>query len=353
VIRRKAGPFIKGSGGGATKPKVYVTRPIFPHAIELLAQFCEVVVSEAEDPPPREELLRQMRDKDGILCLPETRIDQRLLDAAPRLKAISTMTVGYDHIDVPECTKRGIYVGFTPDVLTDATADLAFALLLCAARRLAEADRFVRAGMWKKPLPVQGFLGTSTSGKTLGIIGFGRIGRAVGIRAKGFQMHVVYYDKERLRREDEETTGAAYRPLEDLLRESDFVSLHVPLSDSTRSLIDEARLRLMKPGAILINTSRGQTVDEGALSRALKESRILAAGLDVYEKEPLDPASPLLALDNVVLLPHLGSAAKETREKMAEMAVRNLLAVFMGEKPPGLVNHEVESVRPLDLVKMI
>ena len=335
------------------KPKVYVTRQIFPTAIERLMQFCEVVVNEGEDPPSHEEILGQMGDKDGILCFLGDRIDRKLLDAAPRLKAISTMSVGYDHIDVAESTKRGIYIGFTPGILTDATADLAFTLLLCAARRLTEADRFVRAGLWKKPLAPQGFLGTSTSGKTLGIIGFGRIGRAVARRAKGFQMNVIYYNKEHLRKADEEAMGAAYRPLEDLLRESDFVSLHVPLTESTRNLIDEAKLRLMKPDAILINTSRGPTVDEAALSRALKEGWILAAGLDVYEKEPLDPASPLLALDNVVLVPHLGSATKETRGDMASMAVRNLLAVFMGERPPHLLNQEVEQVRSLDRVKMV
>jgi glyoxylate reductase len=335
------------------KPKVYVTRQIFPPAIERLMQFCEVVVNESEDPPSHEEMLRQVRDKDGILCFVGDRIDRSVLDAAPRLKVISTMTVGYDHVDVAESTKRGIYIGFTPDILTDATADLAFALLLCASRRLTEADRFVRAGLWKKPLPPQGFLGISASGKTLGIIGFGRIGRAVARRSKGFQMNVIYHDKERLDKKDEEAMGATYRPLEDLLRESDFVSLHVPLTESSRNLIDEAKLRLMKPGAILINTSRGPTVDETALARALKESWILAAGLDVYEKEPLDPTSPLFALDNVVLLPHLGSATRQTRGDMAEMAARNLLAVFKGEKPPGLLNQEVEKVRPLDRVKMI
>ncbi len=335
------------------KPKVYVTRQIFPTAIERLMQFCEVVVNEKEDPPSHEEILGQVRDKDGILCVPGDMIDGSVLDAAPRLKTISTMSVGYDHIDVAESTKRGIYISFTPGVLTDATADLAFALLLCTARRLTEADRFVRAGMWKTPLAPQDFLGTSTSGKTLGIIGFGRIGRAVARRARGFQMNVIYYNKERLHKEDEEATGAAYRPLEDLLRESDFVSLHVPLTENTRNLIDEARLRLMKPGAILINTSRGPTVDEAALGRALKEGRILGAGLDVFEKEPLDPASPLLALDNVVLVPHLGSATKETRGDMASMAVRNLLSVFMGERPLHLLNQEVERVKSLDRVKMI
>ncbi len=335
------------------KPKVYVTRQIFSPAIELLKQFCEVIANDTEDPVPDEELRRHVRDRDGILCFPENRIDRKLLDAAPRLKVVSTQTVGYEHIDVPECTKRGIYVGFTPGVLTDATADLAFALLLCTARRLAEADRFIRAGIWKKRLPLQGFLGASTSGKTLGIIGFGRIGRAVAMRAKGFRMQVIYHDEERLRKEDEEAMGARYRPLEDLLRESDFVSLHVSLTENTRNLIDEARLRLMKPGAVLINTSRGPTVDEGALSRALKEGWILAAGLDVYAEEPLDPASPLLALDNVVLLPHIGSATREARDDMAGMAVRNLLAVFRGEKPPGWLNPEVEQVRALDLVRMI
>ena len=278
------------------KPKVYVTRQIFPAAIERLMHFCEVVVNEKEDPPSYEELLGHVADKDGVLCFVGDRIDRKLLDAAPRLKVMSTMTVGYDHIDVAECTKRGIYIGFTPDVLTDATADLAFALLLCTARRLAEGDRFVRAGMWKKPLPPQGFLGTSASGKTLGIIGLGRIGRAVALRAKGFHMNVIYHDEKRLRKKDEEAMAAAYRPLEDLLGESDFVSLHVPLTEGSRHLIDEAKLRLMKPGAILINTSRGPTVDEAALATALKEevdsrgrSRCLRKGAPGSCKPPFRP----------------------------------------------------------------
>jgi glyoxylate reductase len=335
------------------KPKVYISTQISPEATELLEKFCEVVVNETEDPPSHEEMLRQVRNKDGLLCFGRDRIDSGLLDAAPLLKVVSTMSAGHDHIDVHEATKRGIYIGFTPGVLTEATADLAFALLLCSARRLTEVDRFVRGGMWKNPLSPQSFLGGSTSGKTLGIVGFGRIGRAVARRAKGFQMNVLYTDKERLPQEDEGSFGAQYRSLEDLLRESDYVSLHVPLTENTRHLIDEAKLRLMKPGAILINTSRGPTVDEEALARALKEGWILAAGLDVYEVEPLDPTSPLLALNNVVLLPHIGSATKETREHMADMAVRNLLAVFTGEKPPRLLNPEVENVRPLDQVKMI
>ncbi len=334
------------------KPKVYVTRKIEASALDSLRKVCDTVVHDGEEAPSYEELVRNVRDKDGLLCLVGDRVDKGLFDAAPYVKVVSTMSVGYEHIDVAEATRRGVYVGYTPGVLTEATADLAFALLLCAARRLGEAERFVRAEKWRNWSPSL-MVGHSVSGKTIGIIGMGRIGKAVAQRAGGFGMKILYTDSRRLPPEEEDRLQVTFRALEDLLWDSNFVTIHVPLTDETRHLINEERLRRMKTDAILINTSRGPTVDERALARALKDGWIGAAGLDVYEKEPLDPASPLLRLENVVLLPHIGSATAETRRMMAEIAVRNLLAVLAGEEPPSLLNPEAATVRPLSQTKMI
>jgi glyoxylate reductase len=334
------------------KPKVYVTRKIEASAIDSLREVCDTVVHGGEQAPAYEELKRNVQGKDGLLCLVGDRIDKELFDAAPMLKVVSTMSVGYEHIDVPEATKRGIYVGYTPGVLTEATADLAFALLLCTARRLGEAERFVRAGNWRNWTPSL-MVGQSVSGKVIGIVGLGRIGRAMAQRALGFGMKVLYADSERLSPEEEIRLQITYRTLEDLLWESNFVTIHVPLTDKTHHLINEEKLRRMKSDAILINTSRGPTVDEQALARALRDGWIGAAGLDVYETEPLDPASPLLRLENVILLPHIGSATTETRRRMAEIAVHNLLAVLKGKEPPSLLNPQAGAVRPLSETRMI
>jgi glyoxylate reductase len=334
------------------KPKIYVTRMIPGAAIDLLSECCDVAVHDGEGPCSAEELRDKARDRDGLLVLTENRIDSGILDAAPGLRVISTVSVGYEHIDILEATRRGIYLGFTPGVLTDATADLTFTLLLSAARRVVEADSFVRAGNWKSWSPTL-MLGASVWGKTLGIVGFGRIGQAVARRAGGFGMKILYSDVARASTADEAATEALYRRLEELLGESDFVSLHVPLTPDTYHLINESRLRLMKRDAILVNTSRGPTVDEEALVRALKEGWIKGAGLDVYEKEPLESSSPLLGLGNVTLLPHVGSATMDARKAMAELGARNLLAVLHGEKPLAWLNPEVEKVRSLAEVRMI
>lgn len=335
------------------KPKAYVTRRIPLPGLELVSEFCEVSVHDHEEPPGHEELLRNVRDKDALICLPTDKINKEVLDAGADLKVISTFSVGFEHIDVIEATRKGIYVGNTPDVLTDATADCAFALLLGAARRVAEADRYVRNRQWKVALHPLFFHGESVWGSTMGIIGFGRIGKGMALRAKGFNMVVFYHDLTRLSRAEEAERGVEYRPLEDLLEESDFVSIHAPLTKETFHLMNETRLRAMKPSAILINTSRGSTVDEAALLTALQEKWIAGAGLDVYEEEPLRDDNPLLGLDNVTLLPHIGSATREARAKMAELSARNLLAVLRGEPPVRWLNPEVARVRPLSLVKMI
>lgn len=335
------------------RPKVYVTRKIPSPGLEIIGEYCDYELwPDVEYPPPRSVLIEKVRDKDGLLCLLTDRIDAEVMDAAPNLKVISTYSVGYDHIDIDAATKRGIYVCFTPGVLTNATADFTWALLLAAARRVCEADRYVRSGKWDKPWNPFMLLGVDVYGKTLGIIGLGRIGRAVAERARGFNMKVIYYDLYRLPPSEEAKLGVEYRSLEDVLRSADFVSIHVPLSKETYHLIGERELRLMKPSAILVNTSRGPVVDEKALYKALKEGWIRAAGIDVWEQEPTPKDNPLLTLDNIVAAPHIASASEEARSSMAEMAARNLVAVLKGEMPPALANPDVLKIRPLSEVKV-
>jgi glyoxylate reductase len=334
------------------RPKVFVTRRIPSPGIEMLSKRCDVTVYDGAQALAREDLLKSIRDKDGLVCIPEDRIDREVLDAAPSLKAICTYSVGYDHIDVGEATKRGIFIGYTPGVLTDATADLAFALLIATARRISEGDRYVRAGKWQGHFDPMLMIGESVWEATLGIVGFGRIGRAVATRAGGFRMKVLYYDPDRLVAE-EPWRGSEYRDLDDLLGASDFVSIHVPYSRQTHHLIGERELKLMKPTAMLINTSRGSVIDESALVEALKADRLAGAGLDVYEREPLDINSPLLRMENVILAPHIGSATRTTRMKMAELTARNLLAALRGDAPIHWLNPDAAKVRALSAAKML
>jgi len=335
------------------RPKVYVTRPLVPPYLEILKEVCDVELRQAEGPPTRGELKEALRDKDGLLCLLTEKIDAEIMDAGPRLVVISSMSVGYDHIDIPEATKRGIYVTYTPGVLTETTADFAWALLMASARRVAEADRFIRGKQWKIGWAPGFMLGTDVYGKTLGILGLGRIGSAVARRAKGFGMKLLYYDVVRPPVEVEKSLGIEYRPLDELLSESDFISIHVALTNETQHLIGERQLRLMKPTAHLVNTSRGAVVDEKALARALKHGWVAGAGLDVFEKEPIDAESPLINLDNVVLAPHIASASIEARSKMSELAAKGLVSVLKGEMPPNLVNTEVLAIRPLSQAKRV
>lgn len=319
--------------------RVFVTRLLPGPALEVLRKKCEVEVNKEDRVLTKREIIEGVRGKDGLLCLLTDRIDAEVMDAgAPTLKVISNYAVGFDNIDVPEATRRGIAVTNTPGVLTETTADLTWALLMAIARRIVEADKFVRKGGWKGWAPSL-FLGRDVYGKTLGIVGLGRIGKAVARRAAGFEMKVLYFDVRRDEKAEKEL-GIRFVSLEELLRESDFVSIHVPLAKETWHLIGEKELRLMKPAAFLVNVARGPIVDEAALIRALREHWIAGAALDVYEKEPYVPPE-LLQLENTVLLPHLGSASVETREKMAMMAVENLLAVLESRIPPNLVNPEV------------
>jgi glyoxylate reductase len=322
------------------RPRVYVTRRLPAPAMERLAEAADVATWPDDDyPPPRDVLVREAAASDGLVALVTDRIDGALLDAAPRLRVVSNVAVGYDNIDVPAATARGVVVTNTPGVLTETTADFAFALLLAAARRVAEADRFTRAGRWTSWGPLF-FAGLDVHGRTLGLVGLGRIGTAVARRARGFAMPVVYYSRTR-KPEVERELGLEYATLDELLPRADFVSIHVPLSAQTRHLIGAPQLRLMKPTAILVNTSRGAVVDQRALYDALVRRQIWAAGLDVFEEEPIAPDDPLLALENVVVAPHIGSATVETRTQMALMAVENCLAVLEDRPPPHPVNPEV------------
>ncbi|MCS7241528.1 MAG: glyoxylate reductase [Candidatus Caldatribacterium sp.] len=322
------------------KPTVFITRRIPEEGIRIVAEHCAVEVSDYDGVLPREVLLEKVRGRDGLLCLLTDTIDREVMEAAgPNLKVIANYAVGYNNIDVEEATRRGIMVTNTPGVLTETTADLAWALLMSVARRIVEADRFVREGKFRGWEPML-FLGTDVYGATLGIIGFGRIGQAMARRARGFNMRIVYYDIVRAPAHVERELHAEFRQLPELLQEADFVSIHVPLTKDTYHLIGERELRMMKRGAYLINTARGPVVDEKALVRALQEGWIQGAALDVFENEPeVEPG--LLKLDNVVLAPHIGSASYATRTRMAVIAAENLVQALRGEVPKNLVNPEV------------
>jgi len=322
------------------RPKVYVCRPLPPVALERLTDRTEVRMWDQDEiPPPREVLLREVAEIQGLVSLLTDRIDAELLDRGPHLRVVANVAVGFDNVEVPAATQRGVVVTNTPGVLTETVADFTMALLLGTARRLVEADKYTRANRWRS-WELMLFLGQDIHGATLGLVGLGRIGAAVARRAHGFGMRILYHDV--IRREDlEQELGIAYRPFEEVLREADFVSIHVPLMPETRHLIGREQLRMMKPTAALINTSRGPVVDTTALAAALSDGTIWAAGLDVFEVEPVPSDHPLLALDNVIVVPHIASASVVTRTKMAQMAVDNLLAVLEGRRPDNPVNPEV------------
>jgi len=318
-----------------SRPKVLVTQRLFPEALDLLKQFAEVEGGVAEAPLPREELMAAIGDKDGLLTLLVNRIDREIIDRARKLKIIANCAVGYDNIDVAYCREKGILVTNTPGVLTEATADLTWALILAVTRRIPQADRFTREGRfrgWALDL----FLGQEIFGQKLGIIGLGRIGKAVARRALGFGLQIFYYDPNRLSEEEEKELQVTYLPLDDLLKTADIITLHASLNPSTYHLINREKLALMKKTAVLINVARGPIVDEAALAEALKNGQIWGAGLDVYEREP-EIEQALLSLDNVVLLPHIGSATRKTRLEMAMTAVRNLIQGLSGQRPDNLV----------------
>ncbi len=318
------------------KKRVYVTRKIPSAAVQLLKKRFKVTMNIEDRNAHRREIKSAVKEAHGLLCLLTDKIDEELLSDAPNLRIVANMAVGYDNINLKAATKRGIMATNTPGVLTETTADLAWTLIMGAARRLAEADKYTREGRFSGWEPML-FLGGDVYGKTLGVVGFGRIGRAVARRAAGFDMNVLYHDAAAAQASVEKKLRARRVPIRKLLRESDIVTLHVPLIGRTRHLIGAEQLGLMKPTAYLINTSRGPVVDERELVKALRRGAIAGAGLDVYEREPV-LARGLAALPNVTLLPHIGSASIETRAKMALMAAKNITEALSGRRPPNLLN---------------
>lgn len=321
-------------------PRIYITRKLPGTAASQLREAFgadAVGMYDSEGTIPRDVLLREVQGAEAILAILTEKVNAELLDAAgPQLQVLANMAVGFDNIDVPECTRRGIQVTNTPDVLTETTADLAFGLIISAARRFPEAERFLRAGQWEEWRPAL-LCGVDVWGKTLGIFGMGRIGQAVARRARGFGMRVIYTNRKPPENATEKELRATFVTKEHLLSESDFISIHAPLSDETRHAFGAREFRAMKPTAVLVNTSRGPVVDEAALAEALRTREIFAAGLDVFEREPAVHEA-LLALDNVTLIPHLGSATYATRARMAETAAANIIAVLKGNPPLTPVN---------------
>ena len=322
------------------KPRALVTREVFDETLAFLAQHCEVESNQEDRAFDPEALARRLEDKDGVMCALTDRIDDKLLSRCPKLKAVANIAVGYNNIDLPACTARGVMATNTPGVLDDSTADLAWALILGAARRLTELERRVRAGEWTG-WRLKQWLGIDVHHATLGIFGMGRIGQAIARRAAGFEMKVLYHNRNRVDSDIERRLNATYVTQDELLRQSDFVVLQVPYSPETHHMIGARELKLMKPTAILINSTRGGVVNDAALVVALKSGVIRAAGLDVFENEPrLNPE--FLWLDNVVLMPHIGSSTEATRRAMAMTAARNLVAALTGGKPPNLLNPEAK-----------
>lgn len=322
------------------KPKVYVTRMIPEDILAEIQETCDIKIwSEPDSPVPRGVLEKEIAEVEGLFCLLTETIDDSLLSKAKNLKIVSNMAVGYNNIDVPAATRRGIMVTNTPGVLTETTADLTFALLMMTARRMEESTQFLRKGEWKTWSPML-LAGQDIYGSTLGIVGMGRIGEALAKRAKGFDMKLLYHNRSR-KYEIEETLGVQYRNLEALLKESDFVCIMTPYSPETQNLIGEKELGMMKSTSILINTARGGIVNEDALYEALVNGTIWAAGLDVFTTEPLPTNHPLLTLPNLVALPHIGSATIKTRRQMALLAAHNLTQALTGKLPTHLVNPQV------------
>lgn len=319
--------------------KVFVTRSLPPPGLQMLSERYEVEVNPHDRVLEKDEIISGVKDKDALVCLLTDTIDKDIIDSGVYLKIISNYAVGYNNIDFKYATKKEIVVTNTPGVLSETTADLAFALLAAVARRIPEGDKFMREGKFRGWAP-ELMLGSDIHGKTLGIVGMGRIGALVAKRAQGFDMEILYHSTSR-KPEFESQLGIKFARLDDLLRESDFVSLHVPLTSETTGLIGERELALMKPTAYLINTSRGEVVDERALIAALKERRLGGAGLDVFWGEPANVNPELYSLENTVLIPHIGSASFETRSKMAEMAASAVIDVMEGRKPTHIVNPEV------------
>ena len=315
------------------KNKVFLTRTLHDFAIKELRKKYQIEIHSGKIPIPKTKLRSKIKEIDGLICFPYDKIDKELMDCAKNLKVISTYSVGFDHIDTEHAKKNKIRVGYTPEVLTDATADLAISLLLDISRRVSEGDRIIRNGKWKEIYGAYDYVGVDLQGKTLGILGLGRIGGTLAKRAKAFDMKIVYHNRKQISKSKEKSLNAKYVSFEKLISESDFISIHVPHTKETDRLFDMKILKKMKRTAFLINTSRGKVINEKDLATALKQKIISGAGLDVFDTEPISKDHPFVKLPNIVLAPHIGSSSKETRSKMAEITVKNLDLGIKGKKP--------------------
>jgi len=315
------------------KKKVFLTRTLHDFALKKLRKKYDIGIHKGQIPIPKTKLLKKIKNIDGLICFPYDIIDREMLNEAKKLKVISTYSVGFDHIDIKEAKKLKIRVGYTPEVLTDATADLSFSLMIDIMRRVSEGDRIIRKGKWKKIYGAYDYVGTDLQGKTLGILGLGRIGKTLAKRAKAFEMKIIYHNRKRVPKSIEKRLDAKYVSFDKLIKESDILSLHVPHTKETDKIINSKIFRKMKNTSFLINTSRGKVVNQKDLVQALRKKMIAGAGLDVFESEPISNQNSLTKLENVVLTPHIGSSTKETREKMAELTVKNLNLGINRKKP--------------------
>ena len=315
------------------KPKVLLTRKLHGFALAELKKHYEIKIHSGKIPMPKNKLIQSIRDVDGLICFPYDIIDKNLIDKASNLKVISTYSVGYDHIDVKYALKNKIKIGYTPDVLTNATADLAITLMLDLMRRVTEGDRIIRAGKWKVIYGAYDYVGTEISGKTLGILGLGRIGKIVAKRARAFGMNVIYHNRKKISKKEEKKLGIKFVNLNSLFSKSDVVSIHVPYTNQTHEMVNLSQMKKMKKQSYIINTARGKILKESDLIYALKKKIIAGAALDVFQSEPINKLNQLTKMNNVVLAPHIGSSTVETREKMAEITVKNLILGLQGKNP--------------------
>ena len=315
------------------KEKILLTRTLHDFALKELKKKFQVEIHTGKIPIPQKTLKSKIKEMDGLICFPYDKIDKEIIQSAKKLKAISTYSVGYDHIDTQFAKENKIRVGYTPEVLTDATADMAFALLLDSLRRISEGDRIIRKGQWKQIYGAYDYVGLDLQGKTLGIMGLGRIGKTLAKRAKAFDMKIIYHNRKQISKTEEKKIGVKYTTFKKLISQSDVISIHVPHTKETNEMFNMKKFRKMKNTAFLINTSRGKVVNEKDLVIALKQKIIAGAGLDVFEIEPINKNHPFVKLENIVLAPHVGSSTKETRVKMAKITVKNLILGMKGKKP--------------------
>ena len=315
------------------KKRVFLTRTFHDFALKKLKKQYDIEIHSGKIPIPKKKLASKIKDIDGLICFPYDTIDREIIDSAKKLRVISTYSVGFDHIDTEYAKKKKILVGYTPEVLTNATADLAFSLMLDVMRRVSEGDRTIRKGNWKEIYGAYDYVGTDLQEKTLGIFGMGRIGSALAKRAKSFDMKIIYHNRKKVSKTKEKTLGAKYVTFGNLLSQSDVISIHVPHSKQTEKLFDKKIFKKMKNSSFLINTARGKIINENHLVEALKSKMIAGAGLDVFESEPIGKNHAITKIENVVLAPHIGSSTKETRSKMAKITVDNLQLGIMGKKP--------------------